>query len=170
LFIAEAPPLKDDRYFYFEDQYCGDTFYLEIMNALYGKTRLRPACLRKYKVEFLQRFRGDGFYLIDACEMPLEETNRKYKEKIIEHNLPDLVKRINHIRGKDTKIILILATVYRVCLEPLRLKGLNVINTESIPLPGFGQQKRFRERITRLLSEKCNYTISATDWMPKDCL
>jgi len=151
LFVAEAPPLNPDRYFYFENISKGDTFYLETMNALYSCNRFDSKYLRENKASFLNRFKQDGFYLIDACECPMENNKRSFKERKIRECLPDLRNRISQLIFDETKIILILVTVYRVCYVDLKSNGVSVINECPIPFPGLGHQKKFRKLLRELL-------------------
>src|SRR5271165_1583058 len=83
LFIAEAPPAyRFERFFYFEHVGNADTLFLEMMKVLYpvdtgfasndeGSPEFQAKDLRRRKVEFLERFRQDRFYLIDASEGPM---------------------------------------------------------------------------------------------------
>jgi hypothetical protein len=72
LLVAESPPMNPESYFYFENMTKNDGFYLEIINTLYCRERLAPKFLRENKQLFLNCFKRDGFYLIDACEKPIE--------------------------------------------------------------------------------------------------
>jgi len=72
LLIAEAPPsLESERFFYFEQVASHDALFLEMMKVLYGCEDTQG--IRKRKQEFLERFKNDGFYLIDAEEAPLPQ-------------------------------------------------------------------------------------------------
>jgi hypothetical protein len=161
LLIAEAPPADLSRYFYFEEMIGGDGFYFETMNALYSTNRFDPKFLRKNKEKFLNCFKRDGFYLIDACEEPMESKDRSYKEKQIEKYLPDLKSRILGFACPAAKIILIVATVHSICLEELKQEGFCVINKRSIPFPGTGNQGKFREHFLDLLRDH--------GWAQGDC-
>jgi hypothetical protein len=151
LIVAESPPKNPDNYFYFLDVKKHDGFYLEIINALYCHNRIDSKCLRDNKDKFLKCFQRDGFYLIDAVETRIESSKRKDKEKAIRESLPGLRKRLDCHCDPETKVILIVATVFDVCFQELKSKDINVINEEKIPYPGNGQQKVFRQRLTALL-------------------
>jgi hypothetical protein len=153
LLVAEAPPLDLTRYFYFEDMTVRDGFYLETMNALYGTSRFDPKFLRKNKENYLNCFKRDGFYLIDACEDPMESDGKSNKEKEITEHLPNLKRKLSGLICSETTIVLILATVYRVCFDELRKDGFRVINKCTIPFPGNGHQNIYRENLTKLLQD-----------------
>lgn len=77
LFIAEAPPaLGSKRFFYFENVTSHDALFWETMRVLYSVTELE----RNRKAEFLTRFKMDGFFLIDACSLPIpKDVTKKAK-------------------------------------------------------------------------------------------
>ena len=95
LFIAEAPPANDSRrFFYFVPVDIGDTLFLEMMKVLYpkkakfveydgnGKPGFNAKQVRNRKAEFLEKFKRDGFYLIDAVDEPMpKNATTKMKEE-----------------------------------------------------------------------------------------
>ena len=145
LFIAEAPPGNTERFFYFEDVRSHDSLFWEMTKVLCGVTELE----RPRKREYLQQFKTLGCFLIDSCEAPLK--NEVGKKKQIRNSTGYLITRAKDLCEADTMVILICATVYDVCLAPLKEAGLNVINTGMIPHPAFGHSKEFREKLSRLL-------------------
>ena len=82
LFIAEAPPSSQDRFFYFEKVYEQDSLYLELMRALikpepkalgemggqtfYWEGEIPVDVLRSQKESYLEQFKERGYYLIDS--------------------------------------------------------------------------------------------------------
>ena len=156
LFVAEAPPALDSqRFFYFVPVMDGDTLFLEMMKVLYPDEFLSTRNTRQRKGEFLTRFQNDGFYLIDACRLPLpKRASPSKKKRIICADLPFLkaklaqLKKLNRLRS-DTKIILIGRPVYDVCL--LALKNFHVVNSDMIDFPATGRQKEFRQKLAALL-------------------
>jgi hypothetical protein len=147
LFVAEAPPaFGSERFFYFEDVRRFDALFWDSMRVLYRVTEVE----RSRKVEFLNRFKEGGFFLIDACSLPLSKSAGKKRE--IRNSLEDLKIRLSDRVEADTKIVLICKTVYDVCFKVLRGAGFNVINTEPIPHPAFGHAAEFRKNLGRLLS------------------
>jgi hypothetical protein len=151
LLIAEAPPKAGSgRFFYFENVKKGDSLFLETMKVLYPDECSDVRNVRRRKREFLERFRNDGFCLIDAADTPMEDTRPAKKKKQIEKSLPSLVQKVRRLISEDTKIILISSTVYEVCCNRLKLEGFNVVNECALPFP-VGWQKKFREKLSALL-------------------
>ena len=160
LLIAETPPEKQDRFFYFPDVQTDDSLFLQTMKVLYpGEyNKYKDAKdIRRDKDCFLRRFQKDGFYLIDAVNEPFEKGISPHKKvKKIRELVPDLLKKISEIAGfkeDKTKIILVSCRVYEACFKGLRDKGFNIINKGTIPFPGSGQQKKFNEKMKILLKK-----------------
>jgi len=77
LLIAETPPKSgSDRFFYFENVEKQDSLFLETMKLLYPRETelLKPKEIRKRKKEFLEKFKNDGFYLIDSLDQPFDNS------------------------------------------------------------------------------------------------
>ncbi len=149
LFIAEAPPCAEERYFYFGDVFEKDSLWVELTKALYrnefGKTS--TSAERKRKGSWLQRFCEDGYYLIDAVETPVQpgEGTRLIRDNM--NRLTNVIKIIN-----PNHIILIKATVYDILYNHLRRANLPVVN-KRIPFPAAGRQGEFHEAMRRALDE-----------------
>ncbi len=152
LFVAEAPPPLDScRFFYFVEVTRGDSLFLEMMKVLYPDRFISAPELRARKKEFLDHFKEDGFYLIDACEAPLPRRAKKSLKKIkLREGLPCLKEKLKDLCDPDTKIVLISKPVYDVCSSALG--DFNVINSEMIDFPAASRQPHFREKLARLLS------------------
>jgi hypothetical protein len=155
LLVAEAPPKVDsNRFFYFEDVMEQDSLYIETMKVLYPTDALTVPTIdvRLKKKNFLERFKKDGFYLIDSLIEPLEEALSPTKKiQRIRQGQQELLKTINSMVSKKTKVILVSATVYKANYEFLRKSCVDVINKELIDFPGSGRQKKYREKMTTLL-------------------
>ncbi len=151
LLIAEAPPkVKSKRFFYFEDVRRYDNLFLETMKVLYpgGCSIIKE--VRHQKRKFLERFKNDGFYLIDASDKPMEDDSKARKKRQIEERLPTLIRKVTSLVSKHPKIILLSSMVYKICYNKLKSEGFNVINECAIPLP-VGWQKEFRGELSALL-------------------
>jgi len=154
LLIAEAPPkVESKRFFYFEDVQNGDSLFLETMKVLYPDDCSVTKNVRRQKRKFLERFKNDRFYLIDATDTPMEDSRPAEKREQIKKSLPSLIKKIRSVASEDTKIILISSTVYNVAVHVLKLEGFNVINECMIDFPGSGGQAKFRNKISALLQK-----------------
>lgn len=154
LFVAEAPPkLESKRYFYFENVREQDSLFWEMMKVLYLGDSPDISMLRGRKREYLEKFRDDGCFLIDAANSPITDSRPNAKRNIIREALPGLTQNIQRLVSETTKIILITAPVYEIAALVLRADGLNIINNGVLPFPGSGQQLRFRRELSQLLRE-----------------
>lgn len=167
LFIAEAPPANDSgRFFYFVPVEKGDTLFLEMMKVLYPKKakfverignrrpRFDAKEVRNRKAKFLEQFKQDGFYLIDAVDEPMPgNATTKMKEKLIGSSLPRLKDKLHALcDDRNVPVILIGAPVYNVCAADLRNRRVRVLNIDMINTPAQGGQKEFRCKLGKLLS------------------
>ena len=169
LFIAEAPPaLRFERFFYFVRVNEADTLFLEMMKGPLSevdtgfveyrdsrKPEFDAKRVRLQKAELLQKFKRDGFYLIDASEQPMpEDADTTAKKHIIRSSLPELRTKARELSSEgDTPVILIGAPTYSVCAETLRKDGLYVLNEEMINSPARGGQKLFRRKLGVVLHQ-----------------
>lgn len=155
LLVAEAPPkANSNRFFYFEEVLEQDSLFLETMKVLYPtETLIVPTIvIRLKKKDFLERFKKDGFYLIDSLIDPFEEDlSPTQKIQRIRQGQQELLKTINSLVNKKTQVILVSATVHKANYEFLKDSGVNVVNEELIDFPGSGGQKKYREKMTTLL-------------------
>lgn len=153
LFIAEAPPKESsDRFFYFEDVKEGDSLFIETMKVLYPNGFTNTKMVRLQKRKFLEKFKNDGYYLIDSTDTPMEQNSISYKKKRIKESLQSLKAKIDELVDSETKIILISKPVYDVCFSSLKSKGINIINEEMIDFPGSGGQIKYKTKINKLIS------------------
>jgi hypothetical protein len=153
-FVAESPPKLDSgRYFYFEQVRKGDSLFWETMKTLYPNDYPQSGPPRDRKREFLERFRGDGFYLLDAVDEPLGDVTAARKRHHIRLSLPRLCGDLRSVCAAGVKVVLISATVYDVCAASLKVEGFNVINNEMIDFPGTGGQRKFRGKLKDTLQQ-----------------
>ena len=152
LLVAEAPPqIKTGRFFYYEKVKDHDGLFLETMKALYPNEYIDVKSTRRDKQIFLNKFKADCYYLLDAANEPIKDIRRK--EEQLKSDLPSLVERIREVINPHSKIILISRPVYNVCFARLIAEGFRVINTEMIDFPGSGGQVKFRNKIRSLIND-----------------
>jgi hypothetical protein len=166
LFIAEAPPaFRVNRFFYFSDLRNGDTLFLEMMKVLYPVlvgysenkdigSSFEARNVRLQKASLLERFKNDGFYLIDACEEPMpNDADTATKIRIMRKAFPALRRKLLRLlRGVNAPIILIGSLTYIVCAEALRQDGYCILNSEMIDHPARGGQTRFRTKLSSIFN------------------
>ncbi len=161
LFVAEATPADPRRFFYFEQVTTHDGLYLAMMRTLYeDASELDAPVLRRRKREFLQRFKADGYYLIDASASPMPPgANSSTKRKLLVESLPALLETACGLITPETEVVLISSPVYDVCCNPFRSAGINVVNSEAIDFPASGRQAHFRRKLSRALDSFLRSTI-----------
>lgn len=158
LFVAEAPPVDDTRYFYFEDVPTQDGLFVELMKVLYGGSfdSYVGARTPEEKRQWLTRFQADGCWLLDAYDDPMTGAPSGGPTRVNWlGDRSDLPKRLHDLSvdgyiSKDTPIILIKVTVYDALFQQLT-NHYNVID-KRIPFPGSGQQALFRELLREALT------------------
>ncbi len=158
LFIAEAPPVNPDRFFYFEEVYEQDSLYLELMKGIFlpevGNDVMVPTSFfRSNKAEFLTEFKTRGYYLIDTIDHPLPWNISRTKEKIdyLSGYKDRLIEKVNHLIDKKVPIVLISIPVFQAVSGSLKYKGFNVIHDFPVEFPGSGNQGKFHEKFDRIL-------------------
>ncbi len=148
LFVAEAPPAEADRYFYFEHVWEGDWLWCGLMKALYpnqfGETRAE----RLRKGYWLERFRADGYQLIDAVKHPISGDDAQ-RIAAIESRQASLISEILDI--SPDQLVLIKSSVFDALCQPFRSAGLNVANEIFLPFPSTGNQTKFQTEFNRLI-------------------
>ncbi|HTE57561.1 MAG TPA: hypothetical protein VK694_02370 [Verrucomicrobiae bacterium] len=160
LLIAESPPpaahTASSRHFYRTDQVRrDDRVFVNTIKALYPETAdMTESQIEPAKEQWLRRFQDNGWYMIEALEesQPHEVTKQQRQDKIAQA-LPELIKRVQQLADKNTKIILIKSNVFDVAAEPLRQAGFNVLNTELLDYPGRFNQRAYREKLARLAKQ-----------------
>lgn len=139
LLVAEAPPCSEERYFYFDDVREHDWLFRYVIKGLFGIT---PP--RNEKAAYLARLKDHGVFLIDLSTTPVDKGQK------LDEFVPDLVERCAALKPRH--IILIKSGVYDLAYEPLKARGLTVID-ERMPFPTSGQQQRFEVGFARALDD-----------------
>jgi hypothetical protein len=159
LLIAESPPpeshIQSSRQFYYTDRIRkDDRLFTNTIRALYPEPADLPeADLEAEKETWLNKFKGDGWYMIEALEESQEhEVTKKQRQAKIRESVPRLIERVKALADKDTKIILIKSNVFQAAAEPLKQAGFNVLNTELVDYPGHFNQRAYREKLVRFLT------------------
>lgn len=150
LFIAEAPPASCERYFYFPEVRQHDDLWLALMKALYGRDFGDTSVERQRKAYWLNKFRDDGYRLIDIVKEPIGEISKSSRAKLIRSRTHELVTEIREI--SPGSILLIKVTVYDELHDFLKKEGLPVVDAR-LPFPGSGRQADFQASFERLLTE-----------------
>jgi hypothetical protein len=173
LLVAEAPPEDLNRYFYFETPSTHDDLFRETIHAIYREEfpefsmKVEPPNkhpywmpntreLRKKKPEFLSLFMKDQFHLIDALDTPIPQSVSNHKSaQMVLTGFESLKSRMNELVSVDTRVLLIKSSVCAL-QKPLREAGFSVMNEGEIHFPTSGQQRQFREEMTKVLTPYFN--------------
>ena len=108
--------------------------------------------VRKRKKYFLEKFKEDGFYLIDSIDKPFaEKYSSRQKTELIRKEQNNLLTKIINLVDKSTKVILIAATVHKANYDFLKRNDVKVINRELVDFPGSGGQVKYRAKMSALL-------------------
>ncbi len=169
LFIAEAPPSNEDRFFYFENVLEQDSLYLEMMKALFAEDKsdeenytmtsifdgtIPTADLRNNKEDWLNKFKNEGYYLIDSSDQPMPYGMGTTKKiRFLEGRKNSLLEKVKPLVDQRTPIVLISVPVYQAMAGMLKYNGFNVIHNEPVPFPGSGQQKVFQEKMKLIINK-----------------
>lgn len=147
LFVAEAPPLSIDRYFYFEDVKRADWLWIALMKELFHTEWGQMRYERAWKRYWLLKFQKNGYQLIDAVKRPITGLSAA-RVQIIKREVQELISEIKRIKPKC--IVLIKATVHDALFQELGKAHLQVMNKRPLPFPGFGRQNEFHRKFRRL--------------------
>ena len=149
LFVAEAPPAELDRFFYFENVSEGDYLYLETMKVVFGNVDIID--LRQRKVEFLEGFKENGFFLLDAVNKPIPQSTSSYERRDrVWSERNHLVEMMRKLVDSRTDVVLIKSTVFGI-RDFLIKSDFHVINDEAIEFPSNGHQGQYRQKLSRWL-------------------
>ena len=156
LFIAEAKPDADDRFFYYDKVTIDDYLYIYLMRALYGYGKQDTALLRANKQAMLNKFMKDGYYLVDAVDEIKVRTEPAVRVKAIRANadikVSEMELLVSQHGTEDTKVVIIAATVFKGLYEHLKDK-FNVVNDTPIYFPNNGRQNEFLGQMAQILPE-----------------
>ena len=137
LLVVEAPPSALDRYFYFLDVDVQDSLFRHVIEATFGTKPTRD------KRPWLDALRTEGYFLIDLSPDPFADP------KVLRPLVPQLVDRCARLR--PDRIVLIGARVYDLAFKALHAARQPVVDVR-LPIPGYGQRKRFLDHATPVLS------------------
>lgn len=157
LLIAESPPpspdIQSSRQFYYADRIRhDDRLFTNTIRAIYPEmAELPEAELEAKKEELLQRFKKDGWYMIEALEDSLPyEVTKPQRQALISKALPSLIQRVKKLAEPDTKIILVKSNVFKVASDPLKKAGFKILNKELVDYPGHYNQRAYRHKLAEL--------------------
>lgn len=159
IFFAEAPPDSVEIFFYYEDVRKADYLFLGIMEVLYPNlkstyiNKKRPIEL---KSKILDKFKNDGYYLLDLLDVPKGYFNGDWGDAA-----NSTATKLESEFDKRIPIIITKANVYDLLYTKLIGKGFSNVSSEKLPFPSTGGQKKFREGFKRSLNELENSILQS---------
>lgn len=144
LLIGESPPdpATGDRRFFYSPTLTGpDNLYRGVAEAAYGT---EPNFDITDKPEVLERFRADGYWLVDLCDHPVNHLQSGQRRRELRQAVPDLITRARTI-SPAVGAIVCMTPVFRLLNEPLRTAGVRVLHDDPLPFPMNWQRARFIE-------------------------
>ena len=153
LFIAESPP-SSGGYFYSEETIGKDHLFRETMKALEFWPIDRPMRRGVDKRSMLNKFRSLGFFLIDICESPVDRLSSRERRIATLEGSMTLPGRVEALR--PDRILIVKKTVFTPAIQALSDTGFapRVLNTEPLPFPSHGNQKKYRTMLRRLVKKR----------------
>ncbi len=146
LFIAESPPSRIDdkeiRFFYNPNSLKWDFLFNSLMEVIYPDTKRSLD-----KATLLDRFKSDGFYLIDVVDFPINDLSDGDRKAIILRELPNKIKETHELIDFSIPVFLIKRLVHDLYYDALTKEGFSVRNRIFLPFPSTGNQKRFKEQL-----------------------
>lgn len=151
LLIAESPPDPGagERRFFYLPRLTIDNLYRGVAEALYGE---RSDIDVSDKAGVLERFRADGFWLIDAVDEPINKRSGAARARAIAKAVPSLVERCREL-APERGVIICHGKVYAAAGAALRQAGVRVLHEEPLPFPLGNWRRQFVEGFRRAVAE-----------------
>ena len=153
LFIAESPP-SSGGYFYAEKTIGKDHLFRETMKALEFWPNDRPMRKGCDKRSMLNQFRSRGFFLIDTCEFPVDKLRPRERRISTIRGALTLPGRVDAL--SPDRILIVKRTVFKPAIQALSETCFagRILNTEPVPFPSHGNQKKYRTMLRRLVKKR----------------
>jgi len=153
LFIAESPP-SSGGYFYAEKTIGKDHLFRETMKALEFWPIHRPMRKGCDKRRMLNEFRSIGFFLIDACEIPVDRLRSRERRLSTVQGALSLPRRVKSL--DPDRILIVEKTVFKPARQVLSDAGFGnrILNTKPLPFPCHGNQRKYRMMLKQLIAKK----------------
>ena len=134
VFILESPPASGN-YFYDENGKLFEPLFSAMMKLLH----FNP----KNKADGLKRFADSGCLIVDATYEPVSDLSARKRNDIILNDYNILIADLFNLENTNTfNIVLVKANIFRLLESRLKADGFNVLNSEVIPFPSHGHQKK----------------------------
>lgn len=148
LLVGESPPhpgAGEKRFFYSPTLSRHDNLYRGVAGALYGDAI-------QDKASILERLKADGFWLIDAVEVPVNRETTAGRRAQIREAKPRLIERCSELSPRRG-VIICHGVVYELCARALRGAGVPVLHGEPLPFPLGNWRTKFIGGFRRALGQ-----------------
>ncbi len=150
LLVAESPPDPRDaeaRFFYAPILSRHDNLFRGVARAVYGDdVNLQD------KSAVLRRLQSDGYWLLDACDRPVNGLKPGARRQAVRDGIPQLVRRCKET-APQVGIVVCSTPVYRLVSPALKAAGLRVLHDEPLPFPLGNVRARFITGFRRAVSD-----------------
>lgn len=103
--------------------------------------------------EFLSYFKSKGCFLEDLSHDPVDNLDRKERERVLEQSVDTLSLRLSDARPEV--IVIVLKKISGLVREAVTKAGLQVLIYE-LPFPGSGHQNRYIKPLAEILRKHIN--------------
>lgn len=117
------------------------------MEALYGADRKQ---LRGRKREWLDRFKSDGFWLLDVSLTPVNKLSGAGRRRALEMAAPEAARKVVAMQPQRG-VVVCHSMVFKVTFPWLIQAGLRILHNEAIPFPLGDHRKRFVHGVRKAL-------------------
>jgi len=151
LLIAESAPDPaggDRRFFYAPALAAADNLFRGVILGLYGH-RFPVGSSGTSKVDWLERLKSDGVFLIDVVPYPVNKLGQAARRRALRDHALEAVNRAREISPRG--IAVCHAPTFRV-LEPLlRAADLPLLHHDLLPFPLGNTRAEFAEKLGRMV-------------------
>ncbi len=144
-FIFESPPAHGG-YFYDPKGRTTELLFRSLMKTLFKEVFLT-------KEEGLRYFQKSGFYLINPIYTPVNKISDKSADQLILENYENFKKDLIKEGLKNTPLIIIKSSVWKLLKDKLDEDGFIVLNKKvMIPFPMHYHFESFKEKLQDLIT------------------
>lgn len=140
LFVGESPPAE------------GEFFYRGCLMTTFVSRPFESKFNIQFKdnQDFLEFFKEQQCYLDDLCIEPVDKMTPFERKLKLQENVVPFSKRLSEM--KPLIVVSVLKSIEKNVREAVGLSGVKTI-FYSVPFPGNGHQKRFKEEVIKILDK-----------------
>ncbi|MGH2765512.1 MAG: hypothetical protein ACRDKA_06335 [Actinomycetota bacterium] len=150
LFVGESPPDPKDaerRFFYSPTLFKADNLFRGVMKALYDA---QSPQLAGRKTWWLERFKADGFWLMDLTDRPVNTMPSRERRQARREAVPQAIERLRDA-APLLGVVVCQRPTFEVLARPFRADGGGVLHDRPIPFPLGNHRDRFVDLVREAL-------------------